>query len=255
MTRIISPVPASVRADAIGSMSMPDFDNVIGEWWMGDTAALTRTNRVTGALATTIGTPTINTASARIGNEASLGGAAGYRTDIKITGSFTIAMLMKTYTVGFENAIYAYPETDITNFNMATVVSGARKFTCGNGALHGATDQSLLAIPDAANYNFVMGSGVFVAPEPFPDTSTGSTSRIFTVSAGGVATDDGANLYLPTSRLDQFLMLGAYSNAGFTGYADVAAVAVLDAERGQSYAEELYACWKDYATGRGLTVA
>lgn len=238
MTQIISQLGSSDPASAFGSNTLPDFAAVLGEWWLGGSADASRKNAITAAMGTVIGSPAWGAGFATFATGAS-GAPAGITTDIKVTGPVTIVALVRTGTGLGLVAHSGHPAS--MSYSLSTTGSSA---SMGAGHLIGATDQAILAIDAAPAFNFVVGVSVLNQP-----------GLIYKINAAGTTSDVGANQYLPTSRPDSFLILGAGGDANNAGTVDVAAVAVLSEARPQSYAEALYPAWKAFAQSRGLTVA
>lgn len=248
MTQIVAQTALSAAAYAFGSVTLPDFNNVLGEWWFGESNTASRTNLITGVASTMLGTPVFGAGYARMGyipsgSNGGISGAVGYRTDIKVPNAYTwIALVRPGYNVP---AIAALNLTDGYQYisNMLISIDPSR-FSLGNGGVTGASDQAILAAPDATKFNFVMGTAALNEP-----------GRIWTVSEIGTAFDQGGSEYLPSSRPDALINLGALADNNFQGWFDLAAFAVLTGEKGETYAEAVYPMWKAFAEQRGLTVA
>lgn len=235
MTQIISALGVSDLAATFGSNTLPDFSNVLGEWWLGNSQAESIVNQITGVNGALIGAPTWNKGYATFKSGAA-GSQKGILTDVKVVDSVTIVALIRQ--IGAK-AYVAAPEGS-ANYNL---FYGAAGISFGNGQLSGATDQSVLPAEALPNFTFVMGVGML-----------GQPSLIYKVNAGGTTSDLGANAFLPSSRPDLFAVLGANGDVNNASSIDVAAVAIIGEAKGQSYAEQLYPMWKAYAQSRGITV-
>lgn len=248
MTQIVSQLATGDLESSFGSNTIPNFEGVLGEWWLGDDAAASGLNSITGVVAAEIGDPLYSPGYATIGYPG--GGepnASGFLTDVGANsgGAVTILALVRNITGGAQIAPKDPGDAfSWLNYNFSGV-AGPQRASMGNGHSFGATDQSVLPIgPDAAKFSLFMGVALL-----------NTQARIFRTDAGGTVQDVAGELgFIPAVRNLSPLQIGGFFNVNNIGTFDVAALAFIAGNKGQAFIEELYPLWKAYAESRGVAV-
>lgn len=243
MTQIFAQNGVTNRANAFGSITLPSYTGVIGEWWFGS-GATGDTNRITGVNATPIGTPVVQPGYATL-SYSGTGTGNGYTLDVgPKNGALAILALLRT-TAGAPIICAPGSEAWPPNYNLYT--PDASHISFGNGQVLGATTQSEETIAAPANFVMVMGVGALNAASLIYMATGGATPT--------VVSNTGGTAYAPSSRDMTHLQVGGYlGNTGFQGTFDVAAVALVDGVQGSTFIQNVYARWYAYAAELGLTV-
>ena len=238
MTQIISQNALASAGYAVGSTTLPNFDGAIGEWWFGASAAASL-NAISGVAPTEVNAPNFADAYATLGFTSG-GGTKGLTLDIPSTPAITWAALVRP--VGGSAGYIASNLNSVSNAQLRLTIGNNASF--GNGQTTGATDQSILPLPDPAKFNLIVGVGLLATP-----------SRLFVVDDGVVTMDDGGAAYLPITRPAGVVTLGAVNDINNQGLFDLAAFAAWDDAKGSTFIDQLYPMWRAYAENLGLTVA
>lgn len=245
MTQIVCQNAVSDPALAFGSLTLPSYLDMLGEWWLGS-AASGMTNRVTGVNATLIGAPDISPGFMTAFNDGA--GGKGFLADVGAPGAGAVSLVALVRPLAIVASIHKFAGSSAdngTNYNL--VIPDLTHVSFGNGQTTGATDQSIEAIADNTKFQMVMGVGLLNTP-----------SRIYMTTGGAVPVtvfDDGVAAYEPTTRDTSALQVGGLFNAGWQGSTEIAAIALVAGGQDAAFLESLYARWKPYAEELGLVVA
>jgi hypothetical protein len=245
MTEFVSQLASTDPGSAFGSNTLPDFNNIAGEWWFGGTEAQSIANAITGVDAAVIGDPLYSPGFANIGFIFGGGGREdGYSLDVGGgLNALSILMLYRYQAAGAAKLLGA-PDGGGTNYNF--FAPDATHISFGHGQTIGATDQAVLEIPDNTKFTLIMGVGVLNAP-----------GRLYRITeADGVVFDDGGAPYAPAVRNNGPMQVGGQFNPGWAGAFDLAALAVIHEQKGSAFLEEIYPMYKAYATAapRGIVL-
>lgn len=248
MTQVVSQLETDSPETTFGSATLPDFERVRGEWWLGVDAAASGLNRINGEVADELGAPNYFPGYVTVGYEGG-GEPAGYGflTDVALTPGDPVTILALIRPINGATILAPKKPADqfeYLNYNFVALDAPTRA-SMGNGHSVGATNQAIIAGgPDDDKFTLYMGVALL-----------GTLGRIYRIDAGGVAQDVSDEPgYLPALRSTEPFQLGGFHNVNVLGHADTAAVAIIADNKGQAFLEEIYPMWKAYAEGRGLAV-
>lgn len=232
--QLISDVIGSASG-AMGSNTLPDFDGIVGEYWLGGDTASSMLNAVSGASATVIGNPTYAKNYANFGYTNN----AGMLLEMGAATSFTLWALVQV-TSG--SPLIATPG-DLTDYSL--YATDTTHISAGQGPLSGGVnsvagnDQALVTM-SAAAFSLVMG----VYEER-------KLARVIRVDDTGTAVDDAGGSFSLPARTYSPIKIGGQVNGNVRGDFRLAAFGVAKDLRGTTFAEAIYPAYKAYQLSRG----
>lgn len=237
MTQIIAQSGMSDPTASFGSNTLPDFDNVLGEWWLGGTLADSVVNQITGVSGTVFGSPSVTGGYMTVAT-GDVPAHNGIETDIVTPSNLTVVALVRRIA----GKLVAFGNPNSMNWTLSHT---STKIGMDNGAYSVNTDQAYVVPETPPLFTFVMGV-----------STLGNKSKIYKVTEAGTTQDEaGATSGIQTTRPNSLIRIGGGGDVNNTGIGDIAAFAVIEDVKGQSYAEALYPMWRAYAQSRGITVA
>jgi hypothetical protein len=233
-------------ANVIRSVTVPDLEGLIAEYWLGVDGATSKKNRANGGsdlidLASALA-PTYSAKYATVRNDSTLGASRGLDSAIVAPDALTIAVLMRQAQLvnGF-NVLRVFGSDNSAIGGIGGPTNGYYSFW--NGFPDGAVDEAHVAYGSAdTDFHLVVGVGLI-----------GQVGKVYAYN-GGVATTDLATR-TDAARGATTIKLGGFTTSGYQGQVDVAWAAAFSALKTAAQVDALYASVKAWAQARGLSVS